>query len=56
MLGEVRGGPGALAVQHPVELEGEDAGLVGRGAAVRHADLLRLLLEVTCTGGQAGDR
>ncbi len=32
--------PRALEVGGAVELEGEDAGLVGRGAAVRHADRL----------------
>ena len=46
MLSEVGRGPGALVVEHPVELEGEDAGLVGGRPAVRHADLLRCLLKL----------
>ena len=46
MLRQVGGGPRALAVQHTVELEGEDAGLVGRRPAVRHADLLGRLLKL----------
>ena len=46
MLSEMCGGPGALVVEHPVELEGEDAGLVGGRTTVRHTDLLCCLLEL----------
>ena len=47
MLGEVGRGPGALVVEHPVELEGEDARLVWRRTAVCHTDLLCSLLKLT---------
>ena len=40
VLGEVRLVPRALAVQHAVELEGEDARLPLRRARHRHADPL----------------
>ena len=46
MLGEMGRGPSALVVEHPVELEGEDAGLVGGRTTVRHTDLLSCLLEL----------
>ena len=41
------GGPCALVVEDPVELEGEDARLVGGRPAVRHTDLLSCLLELS---------
>ena len=46
MLSEMCGGPCALVVEHPVELEGEDAGLVWGRPTVRHTDLLCCLLEL----------
>ena len=46
VLSEMCWGPGAFVVEHPVELEGEDAGLVGGRTTVRHTDLLCCLLEL----------
>ena len=43
-------GPRALIVDHPVELEGEDAGLIGRRPTVRHADFLRSLRLIASCG------
>ena len=56
VLGEVGLVPRALAVHGAVELEGEDAGLVGAGAADRDADRLwkgrKIHLSHSCEKGR----